>query len=180
MSNSLAAMLDIGVTHLLQGALKFARSALLVVTGVAALLFTYEELFSHDEGILDLSRLEWAFLAAFVLLERRLSHYHGHFGYGYIRSVIAMLHAIGVSAVLWLLVSGVYAMAAVFDHALLMELQQPTSADAWFQVAWLGSLLAASYLAAPTRTIAELSAPLATSASGANPEPAQDATKEQQ
>lgn len=180
MSNSPAAMLDIGITHLLQGALKFARSAVLVVTGVAALLFTYDELFSHDEGILDLSRLEWAFLAAFVLLERRLSHYHRHFGYGYIRSVIAMLYAIGVCAALWLLVSGTYATAAVFDHALLMELQEPSSADAWLQVAWLGTLLAALYLAAPTRTFSELSAPLATSASGADAEPAQDATKEQQ
>ena len=154
---SFVAVLDIGFTSFLQKALSVVACVCLPIAGVVAFWLAYEGLFTYDEGLLELSPLEWTAIVLFVLVERRLNYYRRKLGYGWWYGWVRMLRAAGVCAVVWALLSGVSAIL-IFSLEGGFEAFAEIEGGVWDQPLWLGSLLLSAYLAAPTRPAESLKA----------------------
>ncbi|GMQ55205.1 hypothetical protein [Halopseudomonas aestusnigri] len=147
---SLTGKLDNGLTkgilHLL-GWLKVGGLWLLGLTSLAALPWI---IFEYEEGLSDLSILEWGFIPLLALLLWRHVHYCKHFTTGFWLGFSRLLICQGVmSALKFLLVGVVISGLFLIEHPqeLFYSLVQESPLD---KIITFSSVLVAAYLAAPT------------------------------
>ncbi len=145
------AKLDSGLTYCLQLLIKWVAWTLLPLLGVAAAILTWEGLFEHGEGLMELSRLEWAFIALFLLMERRLFLYNRLFGYRWWIGLWRLLSGLGSYSLAWIVFCGSAALLQLSLGGSWEAGQAGIAMTGMVQPLWLSGILLTLYLSTPTR-----------------------------
>lgn len=155
---SLAGKLDSGLTKCLRSILGGVKVSGLWLLGLLTLASLPWMIFEYDDGLADLSLLEWGFMPVLALLLWRHIRYCQHFSTGFWRGLSRLLIAQGIMATVGLVILGACAtLLAQIEHPdeLLRLLIQEDPLD---KLLAFGCVLLAMYLAIPKSAPASLSA----------------------
>lgn len=146
---SLTGKLDNGLVRSLCWLLDGFKTAGLWLVGLFVLASLPGAIFEYDEGLADLSSLEWMFMPLLALLLWRHIHYASHFALGFWQGLHRLLIAQGVMFVLQLAVLGavialLLKVGSPEDFMQLMTLEHPVD-KLWSY----GQILLALYLGVP-------------------------------
>ncbi|MDD2162603.1 hypothetical protein N1078_18750 [Pseudomonas sp. MIL19] len=145
---SLAGKLDTGLTKGLCLLLGWLIHIAIWLVGLLGLAGQAIQIFEYEEGLADVSWLEWSFMLLFALLLRRHVHYCRNFGAGFWSGVNRLLTFQGRLVCLGL---GIFGFAVGFEQELGTSVDLlNTVADPVTELAAFGFVLLALYLAAPT------------------------------
>ncbi len=156
---SLAGKLDSGLTKCLRSILGGVKVSGLWLLGLLTLASLPWMIFEYDDGLADLSLLEWGFMPVLALLLWRHIRYCQHFSTGFWRGLSRLLIAQGIMATVGLVILGACAtLLAQIEHPdeLLRLLIQEDPLD---KLLAFGCVLLAMYLAIPKSAPASLSQP---------------------
>lgn len=151
-------MLDNGLSKWTVRLLEILARTFLWLAGLALLLWLPFGLFEYSEGLADLSRAEWAFMALLLLLLRRHDRYCRHFATGFWRGISRLLISQGLAVVVLLAALGACLIALGWSwtldpdkSSLADQLEVLFYSAGLLDIVFYAAMLLATYLAAPHR-----------------------------
>lgn len=147
---SLAGKLDHALTKGLCLLLRGLKAGSLWLLGLLTLASLPWLIFEYEEGLADLSLLEWGFMPLLALLLWRHIHYCQHFSTGIWRGMNRVLMFQGVMSALSLVIIGFLTILLAPTEHIQTFLYHLMRDDPISKFAGFGSVLLTTYLAAPT------------------------------
>lgn len=147
---SLAGKLDNGLTKGLCLMLRGLKAGSLWLLGLLTLASLPWLIFEYEEGLADLSLLEWGFMPLLTLLLWRHIRYCQHFSTGIWRGMNRVLLFQGVMSALGLVIIGFLTVLLAPTEDLQPFVRYLLQDDPISKFVSFGSVLLATYLAAPT------------------------------
>ncbi len=130
--------------------MRFIVKMLLLVAGLAAFSLTYYFIFPNNDGLLDISRLEGAFLFLYTTAIIRLHARNRQLGYGIWKTVEKVMTSAGACCLTYFVVFVTLLVLVANEGSLSASgTTDDLSTVQLTLVIWLGSLLVFLYLAAP-------------------------------